>query len=848
MLKFLRSFLKDEEDEQEILRGKFSHFRRLLESNNQALAAMADLEEKLTGDFLFDTGYLYNQVEYLSGRVREMIEALNTLTQDRYSELKLVYQSLQEAILQELVAVPEIPRTASIFYLDQLTKEMAASSGGKMANLGEIHNRLKLPTPAGFVITAAAYQHFLEGSGLAKILEAKLQEADITDLVRLEAVSQELQDFVRQAPLPEDLELAILEAARVFGKAPISVRSSAVGEDTELSFAGQFATLLNVSPADIIQHYKEVVASKFTSRAIFYWKYKNFSLDELPMGVGCLEMVPARASGVMFSVDPQAPEKNSIVISAVWGLGKFAVDGSVSPDLFELSKADDFALLHQRLGNKAKALVAGAPGVLAEIPLDAEKAGSPSLNAAQLRILAGMAVELERHFDGPQDIEWAVDDSDRMFVLQSRPLRISAPAFQSGGAEKPEILIEPLLSQGVRAVGGAAAGPVFVLPREEDIADIPTGAIVVIRQPAAKLVQVMDRIGAILTEVGSPTDHMTILAREFQVPTLVDVAGVLETLATGQEVTVDADLALVYPGIIGELLTKPSKRPEPWREDPLFAKLKRVLTHISPLHLLDPTHPEFQAKSCSTLHDITRFCHEKGMDAMFNLDVEESVQAKGVCRLQSDLPLNLFILDLGGGLSDPNKKVITEEDFSSQPFRAVLRGFRNPAVRWAGQVSVDFKGFMSVFANTLYDLNKSETGLGGKSFAIITDKYLNFNSRLGYHFGHLDAFVSEERNDNYISFQFKGGAASLDRRERRARLLAKLLDDMGFKAQAVSDLVRGRLVKYSQEDTLRILEQVGTLLAFSRQLDLALSSDAVMNKIFSAFKAGDFSLESLQNG
>jgi len=36
---------------------------------------------------------------------------------------------------------------------------------------------------------------------------------------------------------------------------------------------------------------------------------------------------------------------------------------------------------------------------------------------------------------------------------------------------------------------------------------------------------------------------------------------------------------------------------------------------------------------------------------------------------------------------------------------------------------------MSVFANTLYDMNKSETGLGGKSFAIITDKYLNFNSR-----------------------------------------------------------------------------------------------------------------------
>ena len=319
MLKFLRSFLKDEQDEQEILREKFTHFRRLLENNNQALAAMADLEEKLTGDFLFDTGYLYNQVENLSGRVGEMIEALNALSQDRYSELKLVYQDLQGDILQELVAVPEIPQTPYIFYLDQLNKEMAASSGGKMANLGEMHNLLNLATPPGFVITAAAYQHFLHGSGLAKILEAKLQEADITNLIRLEAVSQELQDLVRQATLPEDLAQAITEAAGTFGEAYISVRSSAVGEDTELSFAGQFATLLNVSPAEIIQHYKEVVASKFTSRAIFYWKYKNFSLDELPMAVGCLEMVPAQASGVMFSLDPHAPERNSI--SNICGLG-----------------------------------------------------------------------------------------------------------------------------------------------------------------------------------------------------------------------------------------------------------------------------------------------------------------------------------------------------------------------------------------------------------------------------------------------------------------------------------------------------------------------------------------------
>ena len=147
-------------------------------------------------------------------------------------------------------------------------------------------------------------------------------------------------------------------------------------------------------------------------------------------------------------------------------------------------------------------------------------------------------------------------------------------------------------------MGGVAGGQVFVLRREEDIPDIPLGAVVVARQPSSRLVKVMDRIAAILTEVGSPTDHMTILAREFQVPTLVDVTGVLETLATGQQVTVDADLAAIYPGIIKELLTRPAKKPEPWRDDPVFAKLKGVLKYISPLHLLDPASPDFLAGSC----------------------------------------------------------------------------------------------------------------------------------------------------------------------------------------------------------------------------------------------------------
>jgi pyruvate,water dikinase len=847
MFKFLRRFLKEEEDERVRLQEQFTHFRRLLDNNNQALETMADMEEKLSGDYVFDSSYLYAQVDKLGQQVSGMVTALNLLTQNRYTDLVPIAERLQKELLEVLEAEPTIPATPFILPLSALDQTLALAVGGKMANLGEIGNRIGLPVPQGFAITAAAYKRFLEASSLAADIEARLSEASIQDLDTLKTISRELQALVRQAPLPRDLEAAIVQASRALPTRWLAVRSSAVGEDAEFSFAGQFATLLNVDAAALPQHYKEIVASKFTSRAIFYWKYQQFSVNALPMAVGVLTMVPARASGVMFSLDPHAPQDNTVLISAVWGLGKYAVDGTVSPDLFTVSRQEPYPIITRRVAPKPVALVCAPDGGVAEVTLAPDQAQAPCLTDNQVRTLADLALELEEHFGAPQDIEWTVGEAGNIIILQSRPLRVSAPAFaEEERPPLPEPQAPPLLHYGIRAVGGAAAGRVHHFLYDEDVSAIPPGAVVVARQPSARLVLVMDRISAIITEVGSPTDHMTILAREFRIPTLVEVGGATKVLHSGQLVTVDADAALVYPGLIPEVLQRKVHPDEEWRADPVYQKLRRLLQFITRLNLLDPESPEFKPQNCRTLHDLTRFCHEKAMDAMFLPDMEKALESNRVCRLQTDLPLNLFILDLGGGLKVEGREQVTEADILSRPFLALLRGFHHPGVTWAGQVAPDLKGFMSVFANTMYDMAKAERGLGGKSFAIVTENYLNFNSRIGYHFGIVDAYISEEKNDNYISFQFKGGAASLERRERRARLVKQILDDLGFKAQARGDLVQGRLVKLSLLETEQALELTGLLVAFCRQLDLALASDAVMERVLNAFKTEDYSLKCLR--
>jgi pyruvate,water dikinase len=98
------------------------------------------------------------------------------------------------------------------------------------------------------------------------------------------------------------------------------MRSSAVGEDSQASFAGQYQTSLNVTRENILTAYKEVVASKYSPRAILYRLRYGLDDRDTPMGVAGVVMVDSRTSGVLYTVDPAHPDSGFLKISALWGL------------------------------------------------------------------------------------------------------------------------------------------------------------------------------------------------------------------------------------------------------------------------------------------------------------------------------------------------------------------------------------------------------------------------------------------------------------------------------------------------------------------------------------------------
>ena len=271
------------------------------------------------------------------------------------------------------------------------------------------------------------------------------------------------------------------------------------------------------------------------------------------MGVAVLPMIDAKASGVLFTRQPEAADQDAVLINAVWGLGKYAVGGVIDPDHYLVAHHPPGEIIEQRIPPKKVMLVNVPGGGVQEAPVPPEQVNAPCLNPSHLQQLVQWAATLEAHYERPQDVEWALDFEDRLWLLQSRQLHMPpqrAPEPKARTLKQYPVLLD----HGSIACRGVGAGPVVLVRREEDLKNFPQGGVLVARHTSPKYVTVMPQAAAIITDAGSPTGHMALLAREFQVPAILNTGNATQILQPGQEVTVDANFSNVYAGIITELL------------------------------------------------------------------------------------------------------------------------------------------------------------------------------------------------------------------------------------------------------------------------------------------------------
>lgn len=268
-------------------------------------------------------------------------------------------------------------------------------------------------------------------------------------------------------------------------------------------------------------------------------------------------------------------------------------------------------------------------------------------------------------------------------------------------------------------------------------------------------------------------------------------------------------------------------------------KLRAGLELITPLTLLDRRSPGFRPENCRTYRDVARFVHEKAIQVMLGLMDEVAqgrVPALKLLKLKTDLPLNLHLVDLGDGLAGYDTPVPPEK-IISRPMRALWRGISYPGITWAGPVPVDVGGFLQVLGQSAI---RPPEQFWDKTYAIVGANYVNYACRLGYHFQSVDSYLGEVPADNYIHFTFKGGAADDIRRIRRIRLIATILEQLGFEMEIHGDIIRANFQRRPAGETEERLDLLGRLMAYVRQMDMMMCDDCMPGVLARRFLAGHY--------
>ena len=840
--KFFKKFCarqKKEEPNLEELRVAFKeryhNFKLLLNANNRSLEIMADMEQALRGDRPFGMSFVKANCTAVSVNVLRMVKNIEQLAPGKYQELNASFNNIQRNIERVLANKKLIKDERLIIPMDSIDKEMVDLVGGKMANLGEIKNRLHLKVPAGFAITSWAYQRFIEQNNLQTEIDRRFMIADITDMEKLYTLSSEIQQLIIRSKIPEDLEKAVLKAWKQVEEEigegiTVVLRSSAVGEDVAgSSFAGQYRSELNVSAEHIFQAYKEVIASKYSLQAITYRMNKGFKDEDIPMCVGCLAMVDAASGGVTYSRNPVDMRDTSIFINSVWGLPKPVVDGSVASDLFVVSREKPMTVIHEEIKEKDRKFVCFPQEGVCRLDLTDDTKGLPSIDKDQAYALASLAVEMEKYYASPQDIEWAIAHDGSVYVLQCRPLQVMDAAEK----DYPEKIKKTdqksiILQGGITASPGSACGSVYLADRDVDILQFPEGAVLVTAQALPRWASLLNRAAAVVTEQGSFTGHLANVAREFGVPALFGVKDAREKLKNGDLITVDATGLAIHKGRIEFLLTDAGEKKNLMGTSPVYDTLKQASRFIVPLNLLDPDSPEFHPKNCKTFHDITRFVHEKSMHEMFNFGKEHNFSERSSKQLYYKVPMQWWVLNLDDGFKEEVKgKYVKLDNIVSIPMLAFWKGFA--AVPWDGPPAIDGKGLMSVMFRSTTNtalVPGMRSQYADRNYFMISKNYCSLNSRLGYHFSTLEALVSDRPGENYISFQFKGGAADYQRRLKRVIFIRDILEEQDFRIEVTEDNLIARLEDRDKDFMGKRLEIMGYLTLHTRQIDMIMSNKA----------------------
>ena len=449
--------------------------------------------------------------------------------------------------------------------------------GGKNASLGELLS-FGIAVPLGFAVTSIAFDYVLDTNfftikekevSLRELIDRdirkisnELKSEDIKAVEKVDKICANIRYVIEQSKIPDSLADEILEAYsklnnKIGEKSTFAVRSSATAEDLpDASFAGQQDTHLNISgEKEILEYILKDMASIFTTRATMYRERAGFDHFSVKLSVGVQEMAGGlagvKASGVMFTEDPDSGNPNVISIRGTWGLGELIVQGVEKGDEFIVFKHDPKGLriIRRELVNKEKMMVfsGGTENIgTIIIPVPENKQKEYCLTENEVLDLAEYAQKIRTHYGRRMDIEWAVGNNGKVYIVQARPETVHSI---KGDVEEIFYLLEDpaeLIQNGLLVENSGIAigrrigyGKVNVIESINDAYLLREGDILITEETNPDWTSYMQNLGGVITERGGPTCHAAIVSRELNISSIVGADDIVQIMKERQRDGID---------------------------------------------------------------------------------------------------------------------------------------------------------------------------------------------------------------------------------------------------------------------------------------------------------------------
>lgn len=438
-----------------------------------------------------------------------------------------------------------------IYWLSQIQYSEQSLVGDKLFILSQLLQS-ECPILPGFVLGNNLWQEFLAQ------IEQELSIDDLPhDYQTLQSWASRSSQNINQGNFPAKWQTEIFQAAQQLNSDGLILQpfiTTPYGQGCLIDSLWRSHTC-NQNPEALSTAIKLVWSELFTASSLLYWQKLGLNSKQVNLSVLIRPLRTAYASGTV------EVNQDLIQIKTSWGLGKSLFQGDVEPDLYSIDRETGY-ILEQHLGHKNYAYRPPSLGLEIAV-INCIEAYIPEENLASTYVLNSQAIaellQLTQNILEQQPqikaLAWTA------FESQSSPMPhfyftwfndyatsvISTTRTIIPQTSVPSS-IEPLLS-GVGASPGKAQGEVVVVTDFDAHPEpIPAGSILVTKVINPQHISLIKQAGGIITEIGGRTSHGAIVARELNIPAIVNVVDATKILHHGEQVLLDGNDGQVYPG------------------------------------------------------------------------------------------------------------------------------------------------------------------------------------------------------------------------------------------------------------------------------------------------------------